>query len=535
MGLPDLPKSPSVTVLDALLWAGGIFGVLIVYEAVRFVVVGKMKRRLRQSTKAYIKTHGVRLDRYKLTRRGFMKAELLSDPVITAAIAERARESGESVAVLRDNVEEWIDEIVPAFNVLSYYKLGYNASRLAMNLVYDVVIDQRGLQKVRDGIPDNAVVVYMMNHRSNADFVLVSYMLARQIALAFAVGEWARVWPLEVMFRSFGSYFVRRGFREKLYHTVLRRYVQMTCRYGITQGVFPEGGLSRDGFLRKPKIGLLDYIVRIKEDGDMPQDVLFVPVGINFDRVLEDKSLLADGKIKAGERKRPTSMAKFKSLVSFAVRFPVIILANLLRVLTGRVKRHGYATAAFGEPLSLNEWLTRHPDLFELSREDRKARVQLLADEVMEAISREIPATPVPVVARALCAADEDGKPTAAVPGTSMSRDDLVREVRGLRDRLRSSGARLITGKGFEESARTRERLEEERQTRSSELLDFEDEMTAADEAEETVKVALELLGRRKVISRKKSGGQDIIEVQDAEVLAYYARSIAHLGPDVAS
>ena len=253
-----------MTVSHGLLWAAAIAGVWVAYEASRFVVVGKIKRRLRRSTKEYIRHHGVRLDRYKFTRRGFMKAELMSDPVIAEGIAAQAKETGKSAAELRDNVEEWIDEIVPAFNVLSYYKLGYTAARGAMRLVYDVVIDERGLRKVREGMPDDAVLVYMMNHRSNADFVLVAYMLARQIALAFAVGEWARVWPLEVMFRSFGSYFVRRGFREQLYHTVLRRYVQMTCRYGITQGVFPEGGLSRDGYLRPPKIGLLDYIVRIK-------------------------------------------------------------------------------------------------------------------------------------------------------------------------------------------------------------------------------------------------------------------------------
>lgn len=524
-----------MTAIELLTWVGAGVGALAAYELLRFFVVRKVKRRLRRTTKEYIKEHGVRLDRYKFTRRGFMKAELMSDPVITEAIAEQARETGESPAVLRDSVEGWIDEIVPAFNVLSYYKLGYTAARAAMRLVYDVVIDEAGLRKVREGIPDNAVVVYVMNHRSNADFVLVAYMLARQIALAFAVGEWARVWPLEVMFRSFGSYFVRRGFREKLYHTVLRRYVQMTCRYGITQGVFPEGGLSRDGYLRPPKIGLLDYIVRIKEDGDMPQDVLFVPVGINFDRVLEDRSLLAEGRYKKGERIPPSWFDKGRSLAAFAVRFPFIITVNLFRVLTGRVKRHGYATAAFGEPLSLNEWLGRHPDLFTLPRDERKAQVQGLAEEVMAAISKEIPATPVPLVALALMSAGPNAGPDAGPEG--LTRDDLVREVRGLRERLRTAGARLISGKGFEESARTRERLEEERVTRSSELLDFEDEMTAADEAEETVSVALDLLLRRGILEQTRTqtpgqkGTETRIQIADAEVLAYYARSIAHLDP----
>ena len=100
-----------------------------------------------------------------------------------------------------------------------------------------------------------------MNHRSNADYVVVAYVLARGVSMSYAVGEWARAWPLEYVFKSFGSYFIRRRFREPLYHAVLERYVQLITRNGVTQGIFPEGGLTRDGALRPPKIGLLDYMV----------------------------------------------------------------------------------------------------------------------------------------------------------------------------------------------------------------------------------------------------------------------------------
>ena len=103
--------------------------------------------------------------------------------------------------------------------------------------------------------------MYLMNHRTNADYVVVAYVLARVVSISYAVGEWARTWPLEYVFKSFGSYFIRRRFREPLYHTVLERYVQLITRNGVTQGIFPEGGLTRDGALRPPKLGLLDYIV----------------------------------------------------------------------------------------------------------------------------------------------------------------------------------------------------------------------------------------------------------------------------------
>ena len=104
--------------------------------------------------------------------------------------------------------------------------------------------------KARERLPRDAVIVYVMNHRSNADYVLVSYALAGQVAISYAVGEWARAFPLEHVFKAFGSYFIRRRYREPLYHTVLERYVQLITREGVTQGIFVEGGLTRDGKLR---------------------------------------------------------------------------------------------------------------------------------------------------------------------------------------------------------------------------------------------------------------------------------------------
>jgi len=79
-----------------------------------------------------------------------------------------------------------------------------------------------------------------MNHRSNADYVVVAYVLARGVHVSYAVGEWARAWPLEYVFKSFGAYFIRRRFREPLYHTVLERYVQLITRNGVTQGSSPR-------------------------------------------------------------------------------------------------------------------------------------------------------------------------------------------------------------------------------------------------------------------------------------------------------
>ena len=130
-----------------------------------------------------------------------------------------------------------------------------------------------------------------MNHRSNMDYVLVSFLAAERVALSYAVGEWARIWPLQGLIRAMGAYFVRRNSGDPLYRMVLQRYVQMATEGGVPQAMYPEGGLTTDGRLRAPKLGLLDYMLK-GFDPKGERDLVFVPVGINYDRVLEDRSLL---------------------------------------------------------------------------------------------------------------------------------------------------------------------------------------------------------------------------------------------------
>ena len=123
------------------------------------------------------------------------------------------------------------------------------------------------------------------------DYVLVTWLVAERSALSYAVGEWARVWPLSMLIRTMGAFFIRRKSRNPLYRKVLARYVQLATENGVTQAVFPEGGLSLDGRMADPKLGFLNYIVT-GFDAET-RDVVFIPVALNYDRVLEDRILMA--------------------------------------------------------------------------------------------------------------------------------------------------------------------------------------------------------------------------------------------------
>ena len=333
---------------------------------------------------------------------------------------------GLSEKAVRRQVRKYLDEIIPHFNVLSYYKVGYNAAKILVNLLYKTSVDYQD-ERALEGIPKRDVVVYLMNHRSNADYVVVAYVLARGVHVSYAVGEWARAWPLEYVFKSFGAYFIRRRFREPLYHAVLERYVQLITRNGVTQGIFPEGGLSRDGKLRPPKLGLLDYICRTLTDPAFDRDIWFVPVALNYDRVLEDRSLIRE-LITEGDR--PSRLAQFGTVVSY-------LMSNTARLLTGRLKRYGRVAVNFGTPLSLRAWLKAAPqDILTLPKEQRLPQLERLAREMQTRIGAIVPVTPVPLAAAALLSFGQ----------TVVGKDALLERMDQLRDRLMEVNGKVVRG-----------------------------------------------------------------------------------------
>lgn len=419
-----------------------------------------------------------RVDRFKLTSRKAVRARLLGDPVIATAVRAHAAEANESEDAAWQRVERYIHEIVPFFNVVAYYQIGYRVAKRVLNLFYKVTVEYENRDAVVR-LPRNSVAIYLMNHRSNADYVLVSYALAGQVALSYAVGEWARAFPLEHIFKAFGSYFVRRKYREPLYHAVLERYVQLITREGVTQGIFLEGGLTRDGLLKNPKIGLLDYVLGIARDGSYRDRMFIVPVAVNYDRVLEDRSLLRELASREG-RRRPTRAAQAREVGRY-------LWWNVARLVTRRWKRYGRAALTVGVPIPLAPWFADHDDLFTLAKPERLARVQQLCDRVMSRIGEIVPVTPVPLACAAIQSFDRD----------FISRPELLERMSDMRDTLLELNARVVRHDGG---------------------------------MDETFDRAWRMLRMRHVLV--ESGNGYAVLPRGRELVSYYANSVAHLlGP----
>lgn len=496
-----------------LAWTAALVLLLALYEALRALAIRGFQGRLRRSVDRSLREKGVRLDRYKFTQKFLIRDEIVNDVEVNKAILDRAAATSRRVDDVREEVEGYIDEIVPVFSLVSYYQLGAQIARIFMNWLYEVVVpplgDRRG-----NPVASDAAVVYVANHRSNADYVAIAYTLIDEISLSYATGEWARVWPLESLFKSFGAYFVRRGFPDPLYHLVLEKYVQLITRHGVTQGIFLEGALSRDGLLRPPKIGILDSLLKMKADPSMTRDLLFVPVGINYDRVLEDEVLLRESE--AGQE-RSGFRAHLRSLLRVVIGAPWMLVLNLWRRWRGYRRRYGYAGVSFGEPVSTDAWLRTQPeDIFTLPREERRKRVKQFADLLMERIADVIPVTPVPLVARLLV----DG------PEEAVDHTDLLQALVTARRRLLDAGAPVVMGEDFAGARAGRARLDSERDARMANLVSFEETFLDIDEARETLRIALGILGRRGII--RLDGDRITVDPARRSLLKYYAHSVDH-------
>ena len=348
-----------------LLFAAVTFASHFLFPSVRWF----LRRRLEKAVAQINRRLERPIEPFKLLERHDTIQRLIYDPQVLAAVRAHAQDNDLREDVAFQHARRYAREIVPSFSASAYFGLGIRGAKFLSNALYRVRLGYQD-KALLTSVSDDVTVVFVMNHRSNMDYVLVTYLAAERSALSYAVGEWARVWPLTQLFKSMGAYFIRRKSRTALYRTVLRRYVQMATENGVTQAMFPEGGLSLTGAPTPPKLGLLSYIV---EGVDLDQrDVLFVPVGLNYDRVLEDEVLIAAHQ--AGNRR-------------FSAGFWRILRAvgkQLWLRVTGKFHKFGYAAVSFGAPVSLRAHRDKSPEA--------------LADLLMQRIATIVPVLPVPLV-----------------------------------------------------------------------------------------------------------------------------------------
>ncbi len=458
-------------------WIFLLLVIIAIIDVLDRILIPSTRWFLRRRINRVIDEIGTRLDieirPFQLTKRQVLIDRLAYDPKVLDAIKEFAKEQDMPLEVVQSKAITYAREIVPSFNAYLYFRIGYWIAKKVARILYRVRV---GLVKEQHyaSIDPESTVVFVMNHRSNMDYILVAFLAAERTTLSYAVGEWAKIWPLHTLIRAMGAFFVRRNSGNALYRRVLERYIHMSTREGVCQAVFLEGGLSRDGGLQKPKLGLIDYMLR-QFDLTADRDIVFIPVGINYDRTLEDRSLIRA--LDPTPEKRSWWFV-FRTTAGFIWR-------SLLLMVFSRWRRYGYACVNFGDPLSIKAYCRdRNLNFSVLERPERFQEVQKLSQELMQGIASVVPILPVSLV-------------------STVFLEDMVTEMDILEIEARSN--RLIK-KLKEKGAPI---LESSRSTRARAIAD-----------------AVDIMLLRRMISR--NGDRFKVIPEEKTLLAYYANAIGH-------
>jgi len=441
------------------------------------VLIPSTRWFLRRRINRVIDEIGTRLDigirPFQLTKRQVLIDRLAFDPAVIEAVQTYARTHDMPLEVVQKKVVGYAREIVPSFNAYLYFRIGYWVAKKIARLLYRVRVGLIENDAYRTIDPDSTVV-FVMNHRSNMDYILVAFLAAERTTLSYAVGEWAKIWPLHMLIRAMGAFFVRRKSGNPLYRRVLERYIHMATREGVCQAVFLEGGLSRDGRLRDPRLGLVDYMLR-GYDPQKDRDIVFIPVGINYDRTLEDRSLM-----------RALDPDVQKRSGWFVARTTARFLArSLVLMILSRWRRYGYACVNFGSPLSVETYCRGQNLQFKaLPRSERFPQVERLCRHIMNAIADVVPVLPVSMVAKVFL----------DTRGEAINILEIERRINRLHSALAERGAPV-----FEVPRSTRARV---------------------------ISEALDMLLLRRLVTENHGAYRAVPE--EHAVLAYYANAIAH-------
>ncbi len=312
--------------------------------------------------------------------------ETMRDKVFQQALAEAAQEKNRSIESVQREARRNLRAIAAKYSP-TVTALASKSLDSIFNRIYDgVEVDEAGLENAMKAA-SSAPVVFTPSHKSHVDYLVMSYVLFKrsyQVPLV-AAGANLSFFPLGWVLRRAGGFFLRRSFRgDKVYTACFKAYLKKLVHDGVCHEFFPEGGRSRTGKLLQPKLGLFTWLVDAVLEGAR-SDLLFVPVAIDYEKVVEGSSYTHE--LKGGEKK-PEDL---KALLSAP------------KVLT---ERYGRIHLTFDGPISMMDVMKERglDPSKPITDEEKKGLVRAIANRAMYGISRASTVTPHALLAAALLA-----------------------------------------------------------------------------------------------------------------------------------
>jgi glycerol-3-phosphate O-acyltransferase len=351
---------------------------------------------------------------------GRVKAKVLRDRTLQSRLRELAGATERPIEGLQAEAARCLDEIASNYDPKVVAVARPFLKGLFSRLYESLEIDEDGLGRVKRAAA-TAPVIICPSHKSYVDFLVISWLLYEHGMMAphIAAGINLSFWPAGPFFRRGGAFFIRRQVKgDPVYAAVLRAFVKQLLRDKFPQEFYIEGGRSRTGKLLFPKMGLVSMEVDAWLDG-AAEDVLFVPVSIDYEKLIEASAYLHE--LSGGEKPKEN-------------------LRGLLSAFSVLFRSYERLYVQFEEPVSLRAVAqarlgARAADLA-TDPEARRLLVQAVATRVAFGIGRAVTITPVGLVSAALLSHVRRGLPAA----------ELTRRVELLRFIAAEGGARFGRG-----------------------------------------------------------------------------------------
>jgi glycerol-3-phosphate O-acyltransferase len=319
-------------------------------------------------------------------RRNLVKG-LVHGPQVRQAIIDEAERENISLEKAESQALRYGNEIASDYTYTAIRFLELVLSWF-WNKIYDgiKVNHIEGVQDVAQGHE----VIYVPCHRSHIDYLLLSYLLFRNGLTPphIAAGINLNMPLIGGLLRRGGAFFMRRTFKgNPLYTAVFNEYLHTLFSKGFPVEYFVEGGRSRTGRMLQPKTGMLAITMRsFLRSNRLP--VVFVPVYIGYERVLEGRTYL--GELRGASKKKESIFDIFKVIGALKQRF-------------------GQVWVNFGEPIKLAEFLdAEQPDWrsqdygTQFRPEWLNSATNRLSDKVAQHLNEAAAINPVNLVALAL-------------------------------------------------------------------------------------------------------------------------------------
>ncbi len=312
-----------------------------------------------------------------------LKENILTSKRLRAFMEQHAEKRDIPLVKVYRKAESYIDEIASDMSI-GIIRFGEFLIRGFFKLMFEgITVNYDVMSRIRTRSQEGPLVLVPC-HKSHIDYLMLSYMLwtHNMPCPQIAAGKNLSFWPLGPFFRGGGAFFIRRTFRGAvLYSRVFKEYIHKLLEEGFNIEFFIEGGRSRTGKLLMPKLGLLSILIEAYKNGAC-EDLIFVPIYIGYDQILEESAYLHE--IEGGKKEDEN-------------------IWQLIRAPRFLKKRYGKIYLKFQEPFSLNETLReKGMSLQTATSKENNALVRELGYRLLNGIDRATVVTPHALVASAL-------------------------------------------------------------------------------------------------------------------------------------